>query len=171
MSVPTTDENRVLMTAEGFERLCGELEELRTGERRRLAELLREARADGALDDNPALFDLLDEHAHLEQRIATLEAQLAAAEIAPPPRDGRVGIGSIVRVRDSTGGDVFEYELVGPLEADAANGRITSAAPVGRALLGRRRGARVEVATPRGTVALDVLGVGRQPRRSLERAA
>jgi transcription elongation factor GreA len=171
MSVPTTDGNRILMTAEGFERLCEELEALQTGERRRLGELLREARLDGALDDNPALVDLLDEHAHLEQRIATLEEQLAAAEIARTPRDGRVGIGSIVRVRDSTGGDVVEYELVGPLEADAANGRISSSAPVGRALLGRRRGARVEVATPRGPVALDVLGVAPRPPRSLEEAA
>ena len=71
----------------------------------------------------------------------------------------RAGIGSVVRVRDIAAGDVFDYELVGTLEGDPANGRVSIAAPVGRALIGQSRGARVEVTTPRGTLALDVIRV------------
>ena len=88
-----------------------------------------------------------------------LEAQLAAAEIAPPPSDGRAAIGSVVRVRDIDTGDVFEHQLVGPIEGDPTNGRISIAAPIGCALIGRPRGAQVEVATPRGGVTLEVLSV------------
>ena len=159
MSVPAIDKERVLITAEGYEQRCRELDRLRNDERRRLSGLLREARSDGALDDNPALVDLLDEQAQLERRIAVLEVQLAAAEIAPPPSDGRAAIGSVVRVRDIATGEVSEHQLVGPIEGDPTNGRVSIAAPIGRALIGRQRGAHVEVATPRGAVTLEVLKV------------
>lgn len=159
MDARTNDEDRVLVTPEGLEQLRRRVDRLKTDERRRLRELLREARDDGTLDDNPALVDLLDEQAELEHRVATLEAQLAAAEAVPPPRDGRAGIGSVVRVREVGSGDVFECRLVGPLEADAANGRVSTAAPIGRALAGRRRGETIDAATPRGPVTLEVLEV------------
>jgi transcription elongation factor GreA len=159
MAMPVNDEVRVPMTAEGLEHLRRQLDKLQTVERRRLSELLREARVGGALDDNPTLVELLDDQARLERRIATLEAQLAAAEVAPTPRDGRAGIGSVVRFRDILSGDVFECELVGPLEGDATNGRVSTAAPIGRALTGRRRGAKVDVATPSGALTLEVLDV------------
>jgi transcription elongation factor GreA len=159
VAMPASDEDRVLITPEGFEQFRRELDLLRSDERRRLSELLRDARGDGALDDNPTLVDLLDEQAQLERRIATLEARLAVAEVAPPPCDGNASIGSVVRVRDILSGDVFEYELVGPFEGNATNGRVSTAAPIGRALLGQRRGARIEVAAPRGAVTLEVLEV------------
>ena len=170
MNVRAKVEERVPITAEGYERCCRELERLRNDGRRRLSELLREARSDGALEDNPTLVDLLDEHAQLEQRIATLETQLAVAEVAPPPQDGRAAIGSLVRVRDVRAGEVFDCELVGPLEGDPANGRVSTAAPIGRALVGQSRGAQVEVATPRGTVALEVIEV-RAPSPAIAREA
>lgn len=86
MTIPATGDERVLMTVEGYEQRCRDLDRLRNSERRRLSGLLREPRSDGALDDNPALVDLLDEQAQLERRIALLEARLAAAQIAPPAR-------------------------------------------------------------------------------------
>ena len=159
MSVTPNQEERVLITARGYEMLSRELDRLQEEERRRLAGLLNEARGDGGIDDNPGLVDLLDERAQLEGRIATLEGRLAAAEVAPPPSDGRAAIGSVVRMRDVARGDLLEYELVGPFEGDPANGRISIASPIGRALVGQRRGARIEVATPRGKVALEVTAV------------
>lgn len=166
MSVLLTGEERVPMTAAGYEQRCRELDRLRNDERRRLSGLLRDARGDGALDDNPTLLDLLDEQEQLERRIAMLEERLAAADIAPPPSGGRAAIGSVVRVRDIASEEVFEYELVGPIEGDATNGRISIAAPIGRALMGERRGGRVEVVTPRGRVMLEVLKVaGRSSAR------
>jgi transcription elongation factor GreA len=160
-------EERVLITRKGYNVRRRELERLENDERRRLSELLRAARNDGDLDDNPMLLELLAEQAQLEQRIAKLAAELAEAKVARPPRGGTVGIGSVVRVRDVDTRETFEYELVGPLEADPASGRVSMAAPIGRALLGQRRGARIDVATPRGTVALEVVAVGgRAPVRA-----
>lgn len=148
-----------LITPEGFERLRGELDELRDTGRRELAERLREARADGDVADNPALLDLLEEHAQLERRIAVLESQIATVRVVAPADDGVAGPGTSVRVRDTATGDVAEYQLVGAVEADVGNGRVSLGAPVGRALAGRRRGDVVDVETPRGTIALEVLAV------------
>lgn len=162
MEVIATDASDIPMTAEGFDRHCHELERLRHEERGRLTELLREARLEGSLEDNPTLADLLEEQVLLERRIAKLDARLAVARIAPPPRDGRVGIGSVVRVRDVATGDVFEYTLVGSLEGDPARGRISAEAPIGRALLGHVHGAHVEATPPRGAVVLEILDVDHQ---------
>jgi transcription elongation factor GreA len=151
-------DGRVLISADGYEQRCRDLDVLRNEARVELAERLREARQDGDLADNPALHDVLEEQAQLERRIAQLEAQLAAATIVAPTADGRAGIGSVVRVRDLDG-NIAEYELVGPLESDADSGRVSITAPVGRALVGRRGGARVEVATPRGPLGLKVICV------------
>jgi len=153
------------ISAEGYERRCRELDVLRNVERRDLSERLREARQDGDLADNLALQDLLEEQAQLERRIALLDAQLAAAEIVAPASDGQVGIGSVVRVCDGEG-TTFEFELVGPLESDVGNGRVSISAPVGQALIGQHAGARVGVTTPRGSVTLEVVSVSaRRGRR------
>lgn len=167
MSTTHADES-LLMSAEGYERRRRELDALRTDARRELAERLREARQDGDLADNPALQDLLEEREQLERRIGLLETQLAAAKIVAPTEDGSAGIGTVVRVRDGNG-ETFEYELVGPLEGDTGDDRVSTAAPVGRALLGQRPGARVVVTTPRGSLALEVVAV--RPGATVRRAA
>jgi transcription elongation factor GreA len=148
----------VLISADGYETRSCELERLRTYERPRLAACLAEARQDGDLADNLPLQDLLEEQQRLERRIAVLEAQLAAAEIVAPACEGRASVGSLVRVRDGDG-VTFDYELVGPLESDASNGRVSIMAPVGQALLGQRAGSRVAVRTPRALLTLEILAV------------
>ena len=162
MNLPMNADETVPMSAEGYEHLCRELDTLREIGRRELGERMRDARGDGDLADNPTLQDLLEEQVQLARRIALLDAQLAAAEIVTPAADGRVGIGSVVHVRHEDGA-AFELELVGPLESDAVNGRVSVHAPVGRALVGHRAGAHVEVATPRGRVTLEIVSV-RTPR-------
>jgi transcription elongation factor GreA len=152
-------EDGTLITAGGLARLQHELEELRDVGRHELAERFRAARNDGDLAENPALIDLLEEHGQLERRIVVLESQIVSARVVIPTRDGVAGIGTSVRVRDTATGEVTEHELVGAVEADVGNGRVSLAAPVGRALHGRRKGDVVEVETPRGTVALEVLAV------------
>jgi transcription elongation factor GreA len=164
---PTSPDGTLLISANGYAHRCRELEELRTEARNALAERLREARRDGPLDDNPALYDLFEEQAQLERRIALLEAQLAVAEIVAPAADGPAGIGSIVRVRDDTS-STGQYELVGPLESDIGKGRVSIDAPVGRALIGRSAGEVVEVETPRGTLAVEILHVRSRDRPTSE---
>ena len=158
MSMLTNAVETLPISAEGHEQRCRELDALRNDARRELSERLREARQDGNLSDNPALQDLLEEQAQLERRIALLEAQLAVAEIVAPAADGRIGFGSVVCVRDGDG-ERFELELVGPLESDVTNGRVSIGAPVGEALVGRRAGTRVDVETPRGQITLEVVSV------------
>ena len=158
MSVLTDSDETPLISAEGYEQLCRELDSLCNETRRELGRQVREARRDGDLADNPALQALLEEQALLEQRIVLLETQLAAAEIVAPVADGSVGIGTVVRVRDGDGA-TFQLELVGPLESDVSNGRVSIAAPVGQALVGQRAGARVEAQTPGGPLALEILRV------------
>jgi transcription elongation factor GreA len=160
-AVPTEHdvEDRTLITAGGLARLEHELDGLRDVARHELADRFRAARNDGDLAENPALIDLLEEHGQLERRIVVLESQIVSARVVIPARDGVAGLGTSVRVRDSATGEVAEYELVGAVEADVGNGRVSLAAPVGRALFGRRKGDVVEVETPRGTVALQVLAV------------
>lgn len=154
-----TFEDAMLVTAAGYEELERELLELTANGRRRMSERLRDARLDGDIADNPALLELLEEQLRLESRIASLSGKLAAAQVAVPPVDGCAGVGSAVRVRHLENGDVAEYELVGAFESGAGHRRVSVAAPVGRALLGHRPGALVEVATPRGQLALEVLSV------------
>jgi transcription elongation factor GreA len=168
VSLLMTADQALLISAEGYEQRCRELDDLRNEARRDLGERLREARQEGDFADNPGLYDLREEQAQLERRIALLEAQLAAAEIVAPATDGRAGISSLVRVCDGDGA-TFEYELVGQLESDVRSGRVSIGAPVGQALLGQRAGARVEVATPRGPITLEIVSV--RPRRALAKQA
>jgi transcription elongation factor GreA len=163
-AVPVPIDDDVLVTAEGYGQLCEELEALRTSRREELTERLRAARDDHD-PESPALFELLEEQAQLERRIGVLEAQRAAARVAEPAADGTAGIGSLVRVRRGDGGEIAEYELVGAIESGVGNGRVSIGSPVGRALVGRRRGDTVAVETPRGPTRLEVLDV-RSPRRA-----
>ncbi|MGH3113324.1 MAG: GreA/GreB family elongation factor [Gaiellaceae bacterium] len=160
----------LLVTAEGYDRLCSELETLRSEGRRAMSDRLREARADGNLEDNPELFDLLEEQDQLERRIATLEARLAAARVAESNGDGSVGIGSPARLRDLETSELFEYEVVGSIEGDVGQGSVSVDAPVGRALLGTAARDIVTVACPRGELRFEVMSVIGAERRAREAA-
>jgi transcription elongation factor GreA len=157
-ATPVDHDESPLISRAGYDRLRAEIARL-CNSRPEMVERLREARDDGNLADNPALYDALEEQAQLEQRIAQLGSQLASARIVQPNGDGRVGIGNTVRLRDLSTNEVVEYELVGGIEASAGDGRVSVAAPVGRALLGAGAGEVVDVATPRGKVQLEVLEV------------
>lgn len=159
MSVNRSFDERQLVTAEGYEQLRSELETLRGEGRRAVTERLREARADGDVDSNPALFDAFEEQTLLERRIAVLQSRVAAARVVRPAADGKAGIGSLVGVREVESGEVAEYELVGAIESDVSNGRVSVDAPVGRALFDRRAGAIVDVEAPRATLRFEILSV------------
>jgi transcription elongation factor GreA len=161
----------LLVTADGYEQLRSELETLSTTGRKEMNERLWEARQDGHLVNNPALYDLLEEQARLDPRIMILEGHLAAAQIGVPAADGDAGVGSFVRVRDPQTGDVSECELVDAIEPDVGNGRVSVSAPVGRALVDHGVGAVVEAETPRGKLALEILSVRAPNVRELAKKA
>jgi transcription elongation factor GreA len=127
-ALPAERDRALVVTADGYEQLRSELETLCTTGRREMSERLREAREDGHLVNNPALYDLLEEQVRLERRIVILGGQLAAAEIGVPAADGAADIGSFVGVRDLQTDDLAEYELVGSIEPNVGSGRVSISA-------------------------------------------
>ena len=146
----------VLVTARGHERLREELQRMCADGRQEMAEQLRQARGDGTLQDNPELLILLGERASLERRIAEIEAHPAKAQIVEPTDDAVVQIGSRVNLRDTTSGDRSVYELVGAVEGDIANGRLSVEAPIGKAILGASVGDIVRGKAPGGGFSVEV---------------
>jgi transcription elongation factor GreA len=151
----------MLITAAGLARLSRELELLKTVRRREATERIRSAIATDA--DASANADYLaarEEQALLESRIVRLEHRLAVARVAAPDAgNDLVDLGERVRLRDLDTGANHEYELVGALEADPGIGRISAESPVGRALIGRRRGEVALVDVPAGQVRLRIVGI------------
>lgn len=151
----------MLITPAGLVRLTEELEQLRTTGRRRIAERIREAISTDA--DASANADYLiarEEQAELEARIARLEVRLADATIVEADGSNNlVDLGERVRLRDLETGARLEIELVGPIETDVEAGRISTASPVGQALIGRRRGDVAVVDTPMGRRRLRIVAI------------
>jgi transcription elongation factor GreA len=153
--------NERLITAEGLSRLTDELDRLRTIGRREVAERLRHAVAGEADPSTSAdYFEAREEQVRLESRIARLEERLAAARVVEPDNaNDVVDVGERVRLRDLDTGSRLTYELVGSFEADPSAGRISAESPVGRALIGRRRGEVALVQAPKGEVRLRVVAI------------
>jgi transcription elongation factor GreA len=153
--------DETVITRAGLARLSEELERLTTIQRRLIAERLKHAAAgEPNQAENADYLDAREEQALLERRIALLEERLRAARVVEPrPGNGRVDIGERVRLRDLDSGERLELELVGPLEADPSAGRISVVSPVGKAIVGLRRGQIAGVDAPVGRRRFKVLAV------------
>jgi transcription elongation factor GreA len=143
----------VILTPEGYENLKQELELLRTDKRREIADRIRTAREFGDIAENAEYDDAKNEQAMLEHKIAQLEERLLHARVidAGDVDTSVVSIGSVVRLRDVDAKETVEYFIVGSAEANPAERRLSNESPVGRAILGRKKGETVEVVTPRGS--------------------
>ena len=147
------------VTARGFKRMTEELDYLISVRRNEVSERLREAfDTGGEVPENGDLVDALREKELLEGQIGRLGDRLAGARPIDPAevRRGVVGVGTRVWVEEPEANSVVRYDIVGTLEANAAARRLSDQSPVGRALLGHRRGDIVEVTAPGGTFALTV---------------
>ena len=153
--------NEFVITPEGRTRLEAELEHLTNEGRREIAERLEHAAAgESNRAENAEYLTVCEDQALLERRIALLTERLQSAEVIEPQLgNGRVDVGERVRVRELESGARLELELVGTLESDATAGRISVASPLGRAILGLRRGEIAEVDAPRGKLQFRVLAV------------
>ena len=144
----------VVLTPEGYEALKTELDTLRGEGRRHIAERIRVAREFGDIAENAEYDDAKNEQAMLEHKIAQLEERLARARVieADEIDTSVVSIGSFVRLRDVDAKETVEYHIVGSAEANPAERRLSNESPVGKAIMGRKKGETVEVTTPRGSV-------------------
>jgi transcription elongation factor GreA len=145
----------VLLTKEGLDKLATELEELRTVRRAEVAERIKYAKDFGDISENAEYEAAKNEQGMLEGRILTLEMMVRNAVIIEQVEvGGVVQVGSTVEVKDEFGTQAFT--IVGPAEVDVTSGRISMESPVGKALLGRRIGDKVEVQSPGGVRELKV---------------
>jgi transcription elongation factor GreA len=142
----------VILTPEGYEQLRAELDTLRTTKRREIAERIAAAREFGEIAENAEYDDAKNEQMMLEHRISQLEERLGNARVIDTKKvdTSVVSIGSVVRLRDVDAKETVEYFIVGSAEANPAERKLSNESPVGRAIIGRKKGETVEVITPRG---------------------
>jgi transcription elongation factor GreA len=141
----------VILTPEGMANLKAELDELTTRRRREVAQRIKEAREFGDISENAEYDDAKNEQAMLEARIASLEDKLRSATVidASQVTNEVVGVGSVVHVKDEKGKSV-KYTIVGSAEASPTEMKLSNESPVGKALVGHKRGEEVTITTPRG---------------------
>lgn len=150
----------VFLTPEGREKIVKELEFLTSVKRHEVAEAIHSAKEEGDISENSAYDAAKEQQAFVEGRIMQLEQMLKNAEIIESSAsNGIVKLGSRVKVVEKGSKDQEEYHIVGSAEADPANGRISNESPVGRALMGARKGDVVKVKTPAGEVSLRLLEI------------
>ena len=141
----------VILTPQGLETLQRELDDLQTTKRREVAERIKEAREFGDISENSEYDDAKNEQAMLESRIMTLEDKLRSASVidASELSPDVVRVGSQVSVKDDKGKSLT-YTIVGSTEADPGANRLSNESPVGKALVGRKKGEAVKVTLPSG---------------------
>ena len=148
---------QIPMTSVGFDSLRAELAELR-GRRPSLVEEVAAARSQGDLSENFAYHDARQHLGMLDGRIQTIEATLARAQVVEEGvNEGVTRIGSTVVVHDEFGDST--YQIVGPTEGNMARGLMSTASPLGSALVGRRAGDTVTFKTPGGERQATVVSV------------
>jgi transcription elongation factor GreA len=151
----------VILTPEGHAKLTQEIEYLSTQKRREIADRIRIAREFGDIQENSEYDDAKNEQALLEARIQKLEERLRNARVieADEVTSDVVSIGSVVRLRDVDAKETVEYHIVGSAEANPAEQKLSNESPVGKAIIGRKKGETVEVATPRGALKYKILDI------------
>ena len=154
-------DKEVILTAEGYQRLSEEIEYLSTIKREEVSERIKEAREFGDISENSEYNEAKNEQAKLEMRISTLELKLRNARVLSGAeiKTDVVGIGSKVHLKDEKAGDSFHYIVVGSAEADPANMKLSNESPVGKAIMGRKKGETVKVATPRGSAKYKIVSI------------
>ena len=151
----------VILTREGYTKLRREIEQLSTTRRREVAERIKVAREFGDIAENAEYDAAKNEQAMLEARIAKLEERLASARVIEKREISKdvVSVGSTVRLRDVDAKQTVEYRIVGSAEANPAELKLSNESPVGRAIIGHKKGETIEVSTPRGSLKYKILEI------------
>lgn len=157
-------EKEILLSREGYAKLEEELEHLKSVRRREVAERIKQARFFGDITENSEYDDAKNEQAFIEGRILTIEKILRNARVIDETDGdpGKVSIGSTVKVRDLSTGEIYAYTIVGSAEADPAKNKISNESPVGRGLLDQPIGSVVQISVPMGVVRLEIIGIERE---------
>jgi len=159
-SVKMSDKE-VILTQDGLKKLEDELENLKSVKRREVAERIKVAIGYGDISENSEYEDAKNEQAFIEGRIITLEKMLRNARIINNDEINTdiVGVGATVIVQDMEYGDTMEYTIVGTAESDPLNNKISNESPVGKAILGKQKGAVVDVNVPAGVIQYKIIDI------------
>ena len=151
----------VLLTPEGYEKLTQELDLLRTDRRREVADRIRVAREFGEIAENAEYDDAKNEQAMLEHRIAQLEERLLSARVITKKEISKdtVSVGATVKLKDMDTNKSVEYHIVGSAEANPSENKLSNESPVGKAIIGHKKGDVVEVSAPRGALKFKILEI------------
>jgi len=151
----------VILTYEGLKKLEEELEHLRGVKRKEVAERIKQALSFGDISENSEYDEAKNEQAYIEGRIAQIETMLKNAKVIDEDEVSTemVGLGSKVNLLDMEYNEKLEYSIVGSTEADPAKHKISNESPVGKALLGKKKGDVVEVAVPDGVIKFKILKI------------
>ncbi len=146
------------LTPEGLEHLKSELKELKETKRPEIIERIKRAKEFGDLSENAEYQTAKEDQSFIEGRIQELETMVKTAKVAESKHDVSViGIGSNIVV--SIDGDKINYHIVGPTEGDIEKNKVSSESPVGRSLLGHKKGEKVMVLAPGGEIEYQILEV------------
>jgi len=151
----------VFLTKEGYKEKEERLEYLKTEKRQDVIEKLKTARDFGDLSENAEYDAARDEQAKLEAEIEMLEETLRIAKIVDTKKvkTGSVSVGNKVKLYDEEFDEELEYTIVGSLECDPNKGLISNESPIGKAIMGKKVGEKVEIETPSGIIVMKVLSI------------
>ncbi|MBQ7943775.1 MAG: transcription elongation factor GreA [Lachnospiraceae bacterium] len=151
-----------LLTREGLKKYEDELHDLKVVKRREVAQKIKEAREQGDLSENAEYDAAKDEQRDIEARIEELETILKNVEVVGMEEDvtgDKVTFGLVVKVKDNEFGDEMEFKIVGATEANSLKGKISNESPLGRALIGAKKGDVVTVEAPIGVIEYTILDI------------
>jgi transcription elongation factor GreA len=152
-----------LLTREGLKKYEDELHDLKVVRRKEVAQKIKEAREQGDLSENAEYDAAKDEQRDIEARIEELEKILKNVEVADLEEDGhnleKVSFGLGVKVRDNEFDEEMDFKIVGATEANSLRGKISNESPLGKALLGAKRGDVVTIEAPVGVVEYTILDI------------
>jgi transcription elongation factor GreA len=152
-------QKKILITQEGLAKLQSELEHLLSVRRQEVASKIKRAREMGGTENNAEYEDAKNEQAFVEGRILTLENIVnKATVIESPALPGVVEVGDKILIQNQDG-KIEQFAIVGSAEANPVEGKISNESPVGKALLGKKIGDEIEVATPAGIIRLLIMDV------------
>lgn len=151
----------VILTKEGYDKLVEELSDLVSRRRKEVAQRIKESIEFGDLSENSEYDDAKNEQAFVEGRITEINEILNEAKVVEGGNGRRktVDIGCRVKLKDLETGEDAEYRIVGSVEADPGDHKISNESPVGQAIMGKKTGQTVEVKVPRGTLQYQIVSI------------
>ena len=154
-----TDDTKEYLSKEKFDELQKELDSLKNVKRKEIAERLEFAKSLGDLSENAEYHEARQEQAEVEDRITQLETIFQHASIIHKSKSGIVAVGSTVTIEKGNSKGPVTYKIVGAEEANMAEGKISYKSPIGEALIGQEKGAKVVCHTPGGDVKCTIVDV------------